>query len=153
MSIRPVVFDTSVYIPYLRREAYRDLVESQTRRARNRLSSVVLYELFAGTRSSTDKRLLADLNRSFASRGYLVTPEHVEWVLAGQLLNEYGRRQGLLTPSRHLADILILISALRVGAVVVTENLRNFSVWLRLLRRRRVFGTVLGVRREEHLKK
>jgi hypothetical protein len=58
-----------------------------------------------------------------------------------------------LTPSRHLADILILVSALRVGAVVVTENLRNFSVWLRLLRRRRVFGTVLGVRREEHLKK
>jgi predicted nucleic acid-binding protein len=148
-----VVFDTSIYIPYLRREAYGDLVESQTRRGRNRLSSVVLQELFAGTRSPADKRLLDDINRAFVARGYVVTPEHMEWVLAGQLLNEYGRRHGALNPSRHLSDILILISALRVRAVVVTENLRNFSVWLRLLKRRGIFGNILGVRRLEHLEK
>jgi predicted nucleic acid-binding protein len=151
VKARPVVFDTSIYIPYLRREAYRDLVENQTRRGRNRLSSVVLQELYAGTRSAVDKRLLDDLNRSFTSRGYVVTPEHMEWTLAGQLLNEHGRRHGFSAPGRHTPDILILASALRVGAVLVTENLRDFSMWLRLLRRRRIFGTVLGVRREEHL--
>ncbi len=153
MRARPVIFDTSIYIPYLRREAYRDLVETQTRRGRNRLSSVVLQELYAGTRSPADKRLLDDLNRAFTARGYVVTPEHREWVLAGQLLNQYGRRHGFVDPSRHVADILILVSALRVGAVLITENVRNFSTWLRLLKRRRLFGTVLGVRREDHLEK
>lgn len=73
-----MVFDSSVYIPYLRREAYRDLVEGQTRRGRKRLSSVVLQELFTGTRSPADKRLLDDLNRAFVASGYVVTPEHME---------------------------------------------------------------------------
>lgn len=150
MRARPVVFDTSIYIPYLRREAYRDLVESQTRRGRNRLSSVVVQELYAGTRSPADKRLLDDLNLAFTARGYVVTPDHTEWTLAGGLLNQYGRRHGLLAPGRHVADILILLSALRAGAVLITENLRDFSLWLRLVRRRRMFGAVLGVRREEH---
>ncbi len=151
MRVRPVVFDTSIYIPYLRREAYRDLVEGQTRRGRNRLSSVVLQELYAGTRSAADKRLLDDLDRAFAARGYVVTPDHAEWTLAGQLVNEHGRRHGFSAPSRHTPDILILASALRAGAVLITENLRHFSVWLRLLKRRRIFGTVLGVRRDDHL--
>ncbi len=151
MRIRPVVFDTSIYIPYFRREAYRSLIEAQTRRGRNRLSSVVIQELYTGTRSPTDKRLLDELNRAFAGRGYVVTPEHEEWVLAGQLLNQYCRRHGFLDPRSHVADVLILVSALRIGAVLVTENVRNFSTWLRWLGHRRIAGAVLGVRREEHL--
>jgi predicted nucleic acid-binding protein len=148
---QPVVFDTSIYIPYFRREAYRSLIEAQTRRGRNRLSSVVIQELYTGTRSPTDKRLLDELNRAFTSRGYVVTPEHEEWVLAGQLLNQYCRRHGFLDPRSHVADVLILISALRVGAVLITENVRNFAMWLRLMGRRRLAGAVLGVRREDHL--
>jgi predicted nucleic acid-binding protein len=153
VRIRPVVFDTSIYIPYVRREAYRNLVETQTRLGRNRLSSVVLQELYAGTRSAADKRLLDDLDRAFTARGYVVTPVHREWALAGQLLNQYGQRHGFLNPSRHVADVLILVSALRAGAVLITENMRNFSAWLKLLKRRRIVGTVLGVRREDHLEK
>ena len=148
---QPVVFDTSIYIPYFRREAYRSLIETPTRKGRNRLSSVVIQELYSGTRSPTDKRLLDGLNRAFTIRGYVVTPEHEEWVLAGQLLNQYCRRHGLLDPRSHLADVLILVSSLRVGAVMVTENVRNFSTWLRLLPRSRVPGAILGVRREDHL--
>ncbi len=151
MRIRPVVFDTSIYIPYFRREAYRSLVETQTRKGRNRISSVVLEELYAGTRSPADKRLLDSLNQTFTNRGHVVTPEHDEWTLTGQLLNQYVRRHGYLDPGSHVADVLILVSTLRVGAVLVTENVRNFSTWLRLLPRRRVPGAILGVRRENHL--
>lgn len=151
MRVQPVVFDTSVYIPYFRREAYRDLVETQTRRGRNRLSSVVLRELYAGTRSPADKRLLDVLDRVFTVRACLVTPDHTAWTLTGQLLNEYGRRHGRVEPRRHVADILILVSVLRAGAVLITENVRNFSIWLRLLRRRGTVGMVLGVRRQDHL--
>lgn len=81
----------------------------------------------------------------------MVTPEHNEWALAGQLLNQYYRRHGYLDPRSHVADVLILISALRVGAVLITENVQDFSIWLRLLGRRRFAGAILGVRREDHL--
>ena len=151
MRTRTVVFDTSIYIPYFRREAYRSLIETQTRRGRNRLSSVVLQELYAGTQSLIDKRLLDGLNHAFTTRGYVLTPEHDEWTLAGQLLNLYGRRHGFLNPRSHVADVLILVSAFRAGAVLITENVRNFSAWLRLLGRRRIGGAVLGVRRADHL--
>jgi predicted nucleic acid-binding protein len=145
-----VVFDTSIYIPYFRGEAYRNLVESETRRGRNRVSSVVLQELYAGTRSPADKRLLDNLNQAFAARGLLLTPGHDEWVLTGQLLNQYGRRHGFVTPRHHVADILILLSTVRSGAVLITENVQDFSAWLKLLRRRRVSATVVGVRRGDH---
>jgi len=145
------VFDTSIYIPYFRREAYRSLIEIQTRKGRNRLSSVVLQELYAGARSPTDKRLLDGLNRAFTASGYVVTPGHEEWALAGQLLNLYARRHGFLNPRSHIADVLILVSAFGTGAVLVTENVRHFSTWLRLLGRRRISGAILGVRREDHL--
>lgn len=151
MRSQPIVFDTSIYIPYFRREAYRSLIETQTRRGRNRLSSVVIQELYAGTQSPSDKRLLDGLNRDFTTRGYVLAPEHDEWALAGQLLNLHGRRRGFLDPRTHVADILILVSSLRVGAVLVTENVRDFSTWLRLLGRRRLAGAVLGIRREDHL--
>lgn len=151
MRPRPVVFDTSIYIPYFRRQAYRSLVETQTRRGRNRLSSVVLQELYVGARSISDKRLLDGLNQLFTTRGYVLTPDHEEWAHAGQLLNLYGRRHGFLDPQGHVADLLILISTLRIGAVLVTENVRDFAHWSRLLRRRRVAGAILGVRRQDHL--
>ena len=151
MRSRPVVFDTSIYIPYFRREAYRGLIETQTRKGRNLLSSVVLQELYAGARSSTDRRLLDGLNQAFTASDYVVTPGHEEWALAGQLLNLYARRHGVLNPRSHVADVLILISAFRTGAVLVTENVRNFSAWLQLLGRRRISGAILGVRREYHL--
>jgi predicted nucleic acid-binding protein len=55
MTRAPVVFDTSVLIPYLRGEAYTSLVEHLLRAGRSRLSAVVLAELYAGTRSPRDK--------------------------------------------------------------------------------------------------
>lgn len=151
MRPRPVVFDTSIYIPYFRREAYRSLVETHTRKGRNRLSSVVLHELYVGARSLGDKSLLDGLNQVFATRGYILTPDHDEWARAGQLLNLYGCRYGFFDSRSHVADLLILISTFRIGAVLVTENLRNFSMWLRLLGRQRVAGAILGVRRQDHL--
>jgi hypothetical protein len=49
-----------------------------------------------------------------------------------------------------VADILILLSTVRSGAVLITENVQDFSAWLKLLRRRRVSATVVGVRRGDH---
>jgi predicted nucleic acid-binding protein len=72
---RPLVlFDTSIYIPYLRAEAYTALIEEAVRTGQIRLSSVVLAELYAGTRSVQDKRDLDVALRSYQSLGFLAVP-------------------------------------------------------------------------------
>jgi predicted nucleic acid-binding protein len=56
-----VLFDTSIYIPHLRGEAYTALLEEASRTGLVRLSAVVLGELYAGTRSARDKADLKDV--------------------------------------------------------------------------------------------
>ena len=61
--MRPVLFDTSAYIPDLRGEAYMALIEPAVRTGRARLSAVVLGELYAGTRSPQGNALPGPLSR------------------------------------------------------------------------------------------
>jgi predicted nucleic acid-binding protein len=142
LSRAPVLFDTSVYIPFLRGEAYATLIEEAVRSRRVRLSSVVWAELYAGARSRADKR---DLDLALAAHGALglvVNPSVEDWSLAGQVLAGARRLYGAIEPRPHLNDVLILLGAGRVGARLVTENARDFGRWARLLRR---MGTRVGV--------
>jgi len=59
MSPLPILFDTSIYIPHLRGQAYSTLSKRAVRTGRVRLSAVVLAELYAGTRSAADAALRA----------------------------------------------------------------------------------------------
>jgi predicted nucleic acid-binding protein len=74
MTLPLVLFDTSMYIPYLRGEAYSGLIETTGRSGRVRLSAVVLSELYAGTRSPQDKTDLDVVSRAYQSLGFLVVP-------------------------------------------------------------------------------
>jgi len=51
------LFDTSVYISYIRRKEHSDLVDRAIENGRVVLSSVVAMELYAGARSTAEKRL------------------------------------------------------------------------------------------------
>jgi predicted nucleic acid-binding protein len=126
--VRPVVFDTSVYIPYLRSEAYSALIERAVHARRVRLSAVVLAELYAGTRSPRDKADLDVVTRVYRSLGFLITPSENDWVRAGQGIRRYGRLYGSVPAHEHLNDVLILLSGAAAGAVVVTENARHSPV-------------------------
>ena len=53
-----ILFDTSVYISYIRRKEHSVLVDRATESGRVVLSSVVAMELYAGARSAAEKRLL-----------------------------------------------------------------------------------------------
>jgi len=106
--VRPVVFDTSVYIPYLRGEAYTTLIERAVQAGRVRLSAVVLGELYAGTRSPQDKADLDVVTRVYQSLGFLIAPSVHDWVRAGQGIRRYRKLYGAVKPREHLNDILIL---------------------------------------------
>lgn len=112
-GVRPVVFDTSVYIPYLRGEAYTALIERAVQAGRVRLSAVVLGELYAGTRSPQDKADLDVVTRAYQSLGFLVTPSVHDWVRAGQGIRRYRNLYGSVQPREHLNDILILLVGCR----------------------------------------
>ena len=133
--MRPIVFDTSVYIPSLRGEAYTALIERAARAGGVRLSAVVLGELYAGTRSPQDKADLDLVTRVYQSLGCLVAPSAHDWVRAGQAIRRYRELYGSVKPREHLNDILILLAGAATAAVVVTENAKPFARWAALLRR------------------
>lgn len=151
MTRAPVVFDSSVLIPYLRGEAYTILVERLLRAGRSRLSAVVLAELYAGTRSPRDKADVDIVMRTHRHLGRLVTPSDEDWAEAGQGIRHFSKLYGKVEPREHLNDVLILLSAGRVGAGLVTEDAQSFRRWARLLRRSTAGTRVLEIRRGDHL--
>jgi predicted nucleic acid-binding protein len=151
MTRHLVLFDTSIYIPYLRGEAYTTLIEGTMRTGQMRMSTVVLAELYSGTRSARDKADLDVALRAYQSLGSLVTPTTEDWARAGQGIRRYRSLYGDIEPREHLNDVLILLSGARAGAEVVTENAKPFSRWAALLRRMRVPVRVREVRREDYL--
>ena len=96
------------------------------------MSSVVLAELYAGTRSPDDRLILDRIVQAMRRIDRIITPDSGDWIRAGRLLARRVRLHGDVRPRDHLADVLILLSAARLQGCVVTANLRHFAVWQRL---------------------
>jgi predicted nucleic acid-binding protein len=114
------------------------------------MSSVVLQELYAGANALGDKKELDAIHAAFVSRGYVVTPHHEDWILAGLLLARYQRLRGRVEPRDHINDILIVLDASKLGADLVTENARDMERWRRMLPRGRRSFRVEAVERDAH---
>jgi predicted nucleic acid-binding protein len=126
-----LLFDTSVYIAAIRGglfcPAFRVLNESLPR---THLASVVAAELLAGATTPGARRaVLTFIRRAHAVRR-VVTPDATSWERAGELLGSI--RQG----APHLRsktptlwnDLLIALSARQIGATVLTQNARDFTL-------------------------
>ncbi len=148
--VRPVLFDTSIVIPMIRGEAYETLFQGALRTGRARLSSVVMQELYAGTRTPADKRDYDEINRAFLNRRYMVVPHHEDWILSGILLARYQRLYGDVEPRDHINDILIALCAVQTNATLVTENTDDMKRWQRMLRRAGKNLLLMAVHREEY---
>lgn len=96
------------------------------------LSSVVVAEFYAGTRSREDTLLLASLVAAAERVDRLLTPTGGDWARAGQLIARHVRVHGTVEPRDHLADVLIIVSAARLGGRVVTPNMRHMARWAQL---------------------
>ena len=130
---RPLVPDTTAVIGAIRdpRATLLDAIA----RGQVWLSSVVACELYAGTRSLEERRLLDRLVRG-ATRGQrFLEPTADDWVRAGTIIARRIRLDGPMRPRDHLADVLIVVSAARIGADIVTANRRHFEAWTSLARR------------------
>ena len=93
------------------------------------LSAVVSQELRAGTKRSSDLRILErNVLEPFERRGRVVTPSYDAWSQAGDVLRELSRAEGqpLASAKPLLNDILLALSCRESGVTLVTANLRDF---------------------------
>lgn len=102
------------------------------------LSAVVLQELTAGARDSSEVRRFGSMCAAALAAGALLTPDGEDWHYAGKVLNSLHRglrsrraRGPVSIPrdeqQRLLRDVLIARSAKRVNAAVVTYNRSDFE--------------------------
>ena len=127
-----VVFDTSIYIPFI-----NDGIPYSSPVFRNALdiekpliymSAVVIEELYAGAFDKVSVKLLDKMYKTFENIGRLITPEASDWQNAGKVAAALGKKSGLedFFLSGLVNDVLISLSARRIGAVVVTRNMKDF---------------------------
>lgn len=131
MAVSPAkaILDTSVYLSYLRRDGeIRDL-GFLLRPTILYMSSVVFAELYAGAKDQATVRLLERLYRTFERLDRVITPDKQVWFDAAGVLRQLGLRQGFEATglARLTHDVLIGLTARKLGAVVFTRNRRDFE--------------------------
>lgn len=128
-----VVFDTDLYIDWLRDGAREEVVvEAPFLRY---MSTVVLMELRAGAFTTATVRAVEDLHASFSRTQRLLAPTPETFWRAGAILATVQRRFGydLKKRSRLVNDCLIALSSRQIGATVFTRNERDFAVIRRII--------------------
>ena len=129
-----ILFDTSVYISYIRRKEHSALVDRATESGRVVLSSVVAMELYAGARFSAEKRLLDQFVESMKVVSAYETPGEDDWARGGILVERFTRFRGHAQARDHFRDILVILAAVNRGAVLVSSD-AHIANWGNLLKR------------------
>ena len=129
MPISPAlcVLDSSVLISYLSSSKHRQFILSGLERGTIFLPGVVLCELYAGATSREDRADIEALRRALGP--HVLGAEVGDLVLAGRCLAYYSARWGKIRPRDHLADVMVVVAALRVGAVLASKDLKQMRRW------------------------
>lgn len=123
------ILDTSVYLSFLRKDGEIHDLRFLLRPTLLYMSSVVFAELYAGAKDRSTIRSLERLYRTFDRLDRAVTPDKQVWFEAAQLLQQLGLRHGFEATglARLSHDVLIALTARKIGAVVFTLNRRDFE--------------------------
>ena len=117
------ILDTSVYIDNLRAGRFKQ--EILDLKFVVRLSAVVLAELSRGARSREMIRFVEDLAKNLR----IVAPNEREWIQSGRIVNRLVAARGFdIHKTREIHfDVLIALTARRVGACLITCNAEDFT--------------------------
>ncbi len=123
------LLDTSVYLSFLRKDGEIHDLSFLRRPTLLYLSSVVFTELYAGARDQMTVRLLERFYRTFDRLNRVIIPDQHVWLEAAHVLHRFGIRYGF--EARGMArlshDVLIALTARKIGAIVFTQNQGDFE--------------------------
>ena len=117
------ILDTSVYIHNLRSGRFKQ--EILDLKFVIRCSVVVLAELSRGARSQLMRRFVDDLAKNLR----VIAPNEREWIQSGRIVNRIAEAKGYdIQKTRELQfDVLIALTARRIGAHLITSNVDDFT--------------------------
>lgn len=122
-----VLPDTNILIGWLRDRKYSEVLfgPGQVRY----LSSIVAMELYAGAHRKKEREGVDRIYAIFNKTRRIVVPEKSLFPKAGLVLDKLRTKQGYdLKKAVSLShDVLIALSALSIGATVITENRNDFD--------------------------
>lgn len=124
-----VIFDTSIYIPFINEGKANPVFDLKSGKPLLYLSAVVIEELYAGAHDKTSINLLDRLYETFDKIGRLIVPEATDWQRTGKVIARLGRKYGFEERflSKITNDVLIALSARKIGAMIVTRNTLDFT--------------------------
>ena len=122
-----IIPDTNIFIGWLRDSKHSDLLFGPGRV--RYLSSIVAMELYAGAHRKKDREDVDRIYNIFNKTRRIVVPEKSMFPKAGLILDELRTRRGYDLKKRASLshDVLIALSALSIGAIVITENHKDFD--------------------------
>ena len=131
MAVSPAkaILDTSVYLSFLRRDGEILDLGFLLRPTLLYMSSVVFAELYAGAKNRPTIRLLGRLYRTFDRLDRIIAPDKQVWFESAEVLRLLGLRHGFEGTglARLTHDVLIALTARKIGAAVFTRNRRDFE--------------------------
>jgi predicted nucleic acid-binding protein len=127
-----VLLDTNVYLEAARSERGRDRFRKELLPLlpATVLSAVVLYELSVDARDDSTRERVRDLVAPMERAGRTVTPTFADWSEAAAVVTSIESRDKSWRSKLPalLNDVLIALSARRVGATVFTYNRSDFQL-------------------------
>jgi len=122
-----VILDTSIYIPFINAGISHPVLELECKPLFY-MSAVVIEELYAGAFDKISVKLLDRMYETFENLGRVIVPEASDWQKTGKVIAKFGQKYGFGKKflSKTTNDVLIAFSARRIGAIVVTNNTKDF---------------------------
>ena len=129
-----LLFDTSVWIEDFRHGALRFVLPRVRGRYFLWMDGVASAELLAGCSTRQHRRVVERLLSPFERAGRVVTPNAQDFKRAGSALSKLrGAGITLRNPGAALLDALQAADAIRIGALLVTANISDFTKLARFI--------------------
>ena len=120
-----VVLDTNIYISWIREQKYRSFLMDV--RTYKYLSPVVIMELWAGAKTKQAARIIEKLQKPYLRTNRIIGLNTEHFITVGHVLSDLPADLATKTKSAgFLNDILIAMSAISIGATLITANKADF---------------------------